>query len=82
MTLTHLDRLTLLLRQVGASLPSDLLSEVRDLHAEWERTMRSHPGEAVTVLEPKARELVTRINEWFVCQPGVVTEPLRYAYQR
>jgi hypothetical protein len=75
MTLTHLDRLTMLLKRVGRYIPDDLATEVRHLHAEWERANRSHPGEVVSLLEPRARELLVKLDEWIATQPGFVPGP-------
>ena len=88
MTVTSIDRLAMTLRRLGTILPDNLAYEVRCLHAEWEKSMRSNPEEAQAVLDPKARELLRRIQLWVADQPGVVQAPKselpapRFAYQR
>ena len=73
--MTHIDRLAMTLRRLGTVLPYNLVHEVRCLHVEWEKSMRGNPTEAQTLLEPRARELLRRINAWVASQPGIVPAP-------
>ena len=74
MQLSHLNRLSMLVRRLGP-LPESLAGDVRALSAEWEKTMRTNPSETEALLEPRAREMCRRIEAWAAEQRGVVPQP-------
>ena len=71
--LPEISRLTLVMRYVSMLIPDEMMNEARELHLDWELAMRAEGDSQLQDLEPEARDLADRMEDWVDSHPAVVS---------